>query len=387
MSPRSPSPSRGRPSGSSRSSLASGHASARRSCSPRARTPRSPRPRRRTCSASPNGRSPHSCTGGWTGRMSLSGSRPSSSRSSTRRCARDGRKGRGGYIRASPPHPPGAAEAARGTGRAREPTRPRAGPPGPIGPPYARGNSRKPRQTYFRQSECRPVADRRAGGFVGHLPPPNAARANDAPDVANQRDRVGAAPRSGPHRSPSKFSRPRLAFPKLAATPVATPGRKPAGERSMTMTKKTNAKKTTRKPAAKATPKAAAKKAPAMLASAARAEGAAKTKRAVAAKGDASAAPANKRTAKPKEPTSAPKRISALDAAAQVLAASTEPMRAKDLIAAMAEQGLWSSPSGKTPEATLYAAMIREIAAKGSDARFRKIERGLFAAGATRKGS
>ena len=153
------------------------------------------------------------------------------------------------------------------------------------------------------------------------------------------------------------------------------------------MTKKTNAKKTTRKPAAKATPKAATKKAPRMSASAARAEGAAKTKRALAAKGDASAAPANKRTAKAKERASAPKRISALDAAAQVLAASTEPMRAKDLIAAMAEQGLWSSPSGKTPEATLYAAMIREIAAKGSEARFRKIERGLFAAGDAQKGA
>ena len=153
------------------------------------------------------------------------------------------------------------------------------------------------------------------------------------------------------------------------------------------MTKKTNAKKTTRKPAAKATPKPATKKAPRMSASAARAEGATKTKRAQAAKTSASNATPKKRTAKAKDRTTAPKRISALDAAAQVLAASKEPMRAKDLIAAMAEQGLWSSPNGKTPEATLYAAMIREIAAKGSEARFRKIERGLFAAGATRKGS
>ena len=136
------------------------------------------------------------------------------------------------------------------------------------------------------------------------------------------------------------------------------------------MTKKTSATKTTRNPAAKATTNLATKKAPRMSASAARAEGAAKTKRAQAAKN---------RTAKPKQRTTAPKRISALDAAAQVLAASKEPMRAKDLIAAMADQGLWSSPNGKTPEATLYAAMIREIAAKGSEARFRKVERGLFA--------
>ena len=147
------------------------------------------------------------------------------------------------------------------------------------------------------------------------------------------------------------------------------------------MTKKTNATKRTRKPAAKATPKATTKKAPRMSASAARAEGATKTKRAQAAKTSASNATPKKRTAKPKERTSAPKRISALDAASQVLAASKEPMRAKDLIAAMADQGLWSSPNGKTPEATLYAAMIREIAAKGDDARFRKVDRGLFAAG------
>ncbi len=53
-------------------------------------------------------------------------------------------------------------------------------------------------------------------------------------------------------------------------------------------------------------------------------------------------------------------------------------MRAQELIAAMAEQGLWSSPAGKTPHATLYAAMLREITAKGKEARFTKVDRGLF---------
>ena len=48
-----------------------------------------------------------------------------------------------------------------------------------------------------------------------------------------------------------------------------------------------------------------------------------------------------------------PKRVSALDAAAQVLAQAERPMRAQELIAAMAQQGLWSSPAGKTPHATL----------------------------------
>ncbi len=74
-----------------------------------------------------------------------------------------------------------------------------------------------------------------------------------------------------------------------------------------------------------------------------------------------------------------PKRFAALDAAAQVLAKAGKPMRAQELIAAMAEQGLWKSPGGKTPQATLYAAMLREIGAKGKQARFKKTGRGQFA--------
>ncbi len=73
------------------------------------------------------------------------------------------------------------------------------------------------------------------------------------------------------------------------------------------------------------------------------------------------------------------KRMGVLDAAAAVLAKAGEPMRAQAMITAIVDQGLWSSPAGKTPHATLYAAIIREIAAKGSESRFRKIERGLFA--------
>ena len=74
-----------------------------------------------------------------------------------------------------------------------------------------------------------------------------------------------------------------------------------------------------------------------------------------------------------------PKRVGALDAAAQVLKKSDKPMRSREMITAMAEQGLWTSPAGKTPHATLYAAILREIAAKGAEARFKKIERGQFA--------
>ena len=57
-------------------------------------------------------------------------------------------------------------------------------------------------------------------------------------------------------------------------------------------------------------------------------------------------------------------------------------MRVTDLMASMEAKGLCKSPSGKTPEATLYAAIIREIAAKGKEARFAKHDRGLFVAGA-----
>ncbi|QYK49184.1 MAG: winged helix-turn-helix domain-containing protein [Phycisphaeraceae bacterium] len=73
-----------------------------------------------------------------------------------------------------------------------------------------------------------------------------------------------------------------------------------------------------------------------------------------------------------------PKRISALDAAAKVLAESDRPLRAIDMIEVMHARGLWTSPGGKTPEATLYAAITREIAAKGTDARFKKVDRGMF---------
>lgn len=84
--------------------------------------------------------------------------------------------------------------------------------------------------------------------------------------------------------------------------------------------------------------------------------------------------------ANPSSPAKEPKRLSALAAAARVLAATNAPMRARELIAAMEAQGLWKSPGGKTPEATLHAAILREIAAKGDRARFTKHERGLFVA-------
>jgi len=74
------------------------------------------------------------------------------------------------------------------------------------------------------------------------------------------------------------------------------------------------------------------------------------------------------------------KKLSAIDAAAQVLVDSKTAMNAKEMIEAMAAKNLWSSPGGKTPHATLYSAILREINEKGNDARFKKTERGKFAA-------
>jgi len=83
---------------------------------------------------------------------------------------------------------------------------------------------------------------------------------------------------------------------------------------------------------------------------------------------------------KKRESSKANGNLSALDAAAKVLATAEKPMNAKELIEAMAKKKLWTSPGGKTPWATLYSAITREIAKKGKDARFKKAERGKFAA-------
>src|SRR5688500_19044110 len=52
------------------------------------------------------------------------------------------------------------------------------------------------------------------------------------------------------------------------------------------------------------------------------------------------------------KPAPKEKKLSALDAAAKVLAASREPMGCKEMIESMAAKGLWTSPGGATPSAT-----------------------------------
>jgi hypothetical protein len=79
-------------------------------------------------------------------------------------------------------------------------------------------------------------------------------------------------------------------------------------------------------------------------------------------------------------------RMSALDAAAQVLVglpskAAAEGLSAGELIERMARERLWVSPGGKTPAATLYAAMVREISKRKDESRFRRPAPGRFASG------
>jgi len=85
--------------------------------------------------------------------------------------------------------------------------------------------------------------------------------------------------------------------------------------------------------------------------------------------------------AKPREKA---KRPSLINAAAQVLAEAEQPLGARDMVERAIERGLWTPGAGKTPQATLYSAILREINDKGEASRFAKTERGRFTA---RKGA
>ena len=99
-----------------------------------------------------------------------------------------------------------------------------------------------------------------------------------------------------------------------------------------------------------------------------------------AVRGDDAPEQPAKTAAKPKAKTKKKSdgKMSALDAAAKVLREADEPLGAKQMIEAMSAKKYWTSPGGKTPHATLYAAILREIQQKGDEARFRKVDRGQF---------
>ena len=70
--------------------------------------------------------------------------------------------------------------------------------------------------------------------------------------------------------------------------------------------------------------------------------------------------------------------LSQLDSAAKVLGEAAEPMTTKEMVDAMTNKGYWTSPGGKTPHATLYSAILRELQSKGDTGRFIKTDRGHF---------
>ena len=93
------------------------------------------------------------------------------------------------------------------------------------------------------------------------------------------------------------------------------------------------------------------------------------------------AAKAAKASAKatPKSVAAVPKKgLSLLNAAATVLERSGEAMPVRAMIEEAKASGLWTPGGGKTPEQTLYSAIIREIKDKGGASRFRKDGRGRF---------
>lgn len=88
-------------------------------------------------------------------------------------------------------------------------------------------------------------------------------------------------------------------------------------------------------------------------------------------------APKAKKEPKPKAAKVA--RVSQLDAAVQVMGKT--PMTCQEICDAIKAQGLWASKAGKTPDATLNAAIRREIKTKGNAARFACPERGKYCRG------
>ena len=72
------------------------------------------------------------------------------------------------------------------------------------------------------------------------------------------------------------------------------------------------------------------------------------------------------------------KSLSLLSAAAAVLENSDEALSVSAMIKVAKEKGLWTPGDGKTPEQTLYSAIVREIKVKGETSRFKKDGRGRF---------
>ena len=78
-------------------------------------------------------------------------------------------------------------------------------------------------------------------------------------------------------------------------------------------------------------------------------------------------------------PAAAP-RVSLLTLAVEIMRTRGAPLGTGEIVREAMTSGRWAPrQGGKTPERTLYSAILREIATKGNAARFRKTARGKFA--------
>ena len=111
----------------------------------------------------------------------------------------------------------------------------------------------------------------------------------------------------------------------------------------------------------------------------ARTDGAAPSAKAATAAAPAKRAATPKAAAAPSPKAVPQKGLGLLSAAAAVLERAGEAMSVKAMIEGAKAAGLWTPGAGKTPEQTLYSAIIREIKDKGDASRFRKEGRGRFA--------
>ena len=71
-------------------------------------------------------------------------------------------------------------------------------------------------------------------------------------------------------------------------------------------------------------------------------------------------------------------RLSLLKAAVAVLQESDEAMNTKQLVEEAKAKGLWTPGSGKTPEQTLYSAILREMKRNGDSSTFVLAAKGHF---------
>lgn len=72
---------------------------------------------------------------------------------------------------------------------------------------------------------------------------------------------------------------------------------------------------------------------------------------------------AKAKVTKDESATAGEKKLSCVGAALKVLSESGQPLNTKEMIEAMETKGYWTSPGGKTPHATLYSAILRDLAA------------------------